>query len=265
MNAKRFKNKVVVVTGAAQGIGRAVAISMAKEGAKVGLVDRSELAHEVAEEIKNENGISFVVLSDMEKYSGAEHFVKEIESNLGPIDIVVNNIGGTIWMKPYEHYEEDQIIAEINRTLYPTLWSCRAVLPGMMSRKSGVIVNVSSAATKGIHRIPYSAAKGGVNAITSSMALEYAKDGIRINAVATGGTEAPPRKIPRNQELNPEKELPEQDKKWIQEVVDSSIESSYMHRYGTLDEQVGAILFLASDDASYITGSVLPVAGGDQG
>ncbi len=265
MNTKRFKNKVVVVTGAAQGIGRAVAISMAKEGAKVGLVDRSELAYEVAEEIAKENGTSLVVLSDMEKYAGAKLFVKEVESNLGPIDIIVNNIGGTIWMKPYEHYEEDQIIAEINRTLYPTLWSCRAVLPGMLKRQKGAIVNVSSAATKGINRIPYSAAKGGVNAITSSMALQYSKNGIRINAVATGGTEAPPRKIPRNLTSQIDKELPDEEKKWIQEVIDTSIESSYMHRYGTLDEQVSAIMFLASDDASYITGSVLPVAGGDQG
>jgi len=257
---KRFKNKVVVVTGAAQGIGRAVAISMAKEGAKVGLVDRSELAYEVAEVIAEENGTSFVVLTDMEKYAGAELFVKEIESNLGSIDIIVNNIGGTIWVKPYEYYEEDQIIAEINRTLYPTLWSCRAVLEGMVKRNSGVIVNVSSVATKCIHRLPYSAAKGGVNAITSSMALEYAKNGIRVNAVATGGTEAPPRKIPRNTEITSK-----QEEAWYQEIIDGAIETSYMNRYGTLDEQVSAILFLASDDASYITGSVLPVAGGDQG
>lgn len=257
---KRFKNKVVVVTGAAQGIGRGVAIAIAKEGAKVGLVDRSDLVNEVKDVITKDNGICHIVMTDMEKYSGAEHFVKEIESNLGSIDIVINNIGGTIWTKPYEYYEADEIEAEIRRSLYPTLWSCRAVLPKMLEKKEGVIVNISSIATKGIHRAPYSAAKGGINALTASLAFEYAQYGVRINAVATGGTEAPPRKIPRN-----ENEISQQEQQWNQEIVDQTIQSSYMHRYGTIDEQVRAILFLASDEASYITGSILPVAGGDQG
>jgi dihydroxycyclohexadiene carboxylate dehydrogenase len=78
--------------------------------------------------------------------------------------------------------------------------------------------------------------------------------------VATGGTEAPPRKVPRNP--NP---LSEQEQVWYQGIVDQTIASSLMHRYGSIDEQVGAILFLASDEASYITGTVLPVGGGDQG
>lgn len=257
---KRFQEKIVVVTGAAQGIGRGVALALAKEGAKVGLVDRSDLVNEVKELIEKDGGICHVVMADMEKYSGAELFVKEIESNLGSIDIVINNIGGTIWTKPYEYYEAEQIEAEIRRSLYPTLWSCRAVLPGMLEKKEGVIVNISSIATKGIHRGPYSAAKGGINALTASLAFEYAPYGIRINAVATGGTEAPPRKIPRN-----ENEISKQEQQWNQEIVDQTIQSSYMHRYGTIDEQVRAILFLASNEASYITGSILPVAGGDQG
>lgn len=260
MKEKRFKNKVVVVTGAAQGIGRGVAIALAQEGAKVGLVDRSDLVDEVAKEIKALKAKACVVKCDMETYEGAKIFVKEIEESLGQIDIVINNIGGTIWTKPYENYEENEIEAEIRRTLFPTLWSCRAVLPDMVKRKKGVIINISSIATKGIHRIPYSAAKGGINALTSSLAFEYAKDGIRVNAVATGGTQAPPRKIPRN--TNP---ISKQEEKWNKEIVEQTINSSYMKRYGTIDEQVNAILFLASDEASYITGSILPVAGGDQG
>lgn len=260
MANNRFENKVVVVTGAAQGIGRGVAIALAQEGAKVGLVDRSDIVQEVADIINENGGKSHIVLADMEKFSGAELFVNEIETNLGPIDAVINNIGGTIWTKPFEYYESDQIEAEVRRSLYPTLWSCRAVLPAMLERKSGAIVNISSIATTGIHRGPYSAAKGGVNALTTSLAFEYAEQGIRVNAVATGGTEAPPRKILRN-----ENQISEQEQKWNQEIVDQTIQSSYMHRYGTIDEQVRAILFLASDEASYITGSILPVAGGDQG
>lgn len=148
----------------------------------------------------------------------------------------------------------------MRRSLFPTLWMCRAVLPQMLKQKGGAIVNVSSIATRGIYRIPYSASKGGVNALTASLAFEHAQDGIRVNAVATGGTEAPPRRIPRN----PNK-LSKKEKSWMQGIVDQTLSSSLMHRYGTIDEQVGAILFLGSDEASYITGSVLPVGGGDQG
>jgi dihydroxycyclohexadiene carboxylate dehydrogenase len=115
-------------------------------------------------------------------------------------------------------------------------------------------------ATRGIYRIPYSAAKGGVNALTASLAMEHAQDGIRVNAIATGGTEAPPRKVPRNP-----KPLSEQEQVWYQGIVDQTKASSLMQRYGSIDEQVGAILFLASGEASYITGTVLPVGGGDQG
>ena len=173
---------------------------------------------------------------------------------------MINNVGGTIWAKPFEHYAEDEVEAEIRRSLFPTLWSCRAVLPYMLSQQRGAIVNVSSIATRSINRVPYAAAKGGVNALTASLAFENAGRGIRVNAVAPGGTEAPPRKVPRN-----EQQPSEQDQLWYQQIVDQTIDSSLMKRYGTLDEQASAILFLASDEASYITGTVLPVGGGDQG
>ncbi len=116
----------------------------------------------------------------------------------GPIDVLVNNVGGTIWAKPFAEYAEAQIEAEIRRSLFPTLWCCRAVLPVMLAQGGGVIVNVSSVATRGLNRVPYAAAKGGVNAMTAWLAWEYAEHGIRVNAVAPGGTDAPPRRIPRN-------------------------------------------------------------------
>jgi dihydroxycyclohexadiene carboxylate dehydrogenase len=108
--------------------------------------------------------------------------------------------------------------------------------------------------------VPYAAAKGGVNALTASLALEVAQYGIRVVATAPGGTEAPARRVPRGPGTESE-----QEKAWYQHIVDQTVSSSLMKRYGTLDEQAAAILFLASDEASYITGSVLPVAGGDLG
>jgi dihydroxycyclohexadiene carboxylate dehydrogenase len=196
----------------------------------------------------------------MEKSADCQQVMKSAVERFGRLDILVNNVGGTIWAKPFEHYKEDEIEAEVRRSLFPTLWCCHAALPHMLAQASGAIVNVSSIATRGVNRVPYGAAKGGVNALTACLALETAERGVRVNAVATGGTEAPPRRIPRNAA-----EQTEQEKVWYQQIVDQTISSSLMKRYGTIDEQVSAILFLASDEASYITGVTMPVGGGDLG
>lgn len=258
--SKRFENKVVIVTGAAQGIGRGVAIQAAAEGAKVVLADRAEYVSTTLDEILAAGGTGVTILADLETYAGAQSVIQKALDTYGRIDVLINNVGGAIWMKPFTEFTEEEIVKEIHRSLFPTLWSCHAVLPHMQQQKAGVIVNVSSIATLGINRLPYSAAKGGVNSFTKSMAFAHAQDGIRVNAVATGGTDAPPRVIPRNS-----KPLSEQDQAWMQEVVDQTIDRSYMKRYGSIQEQVNAILFLASDEASYITGTVLAVGGGDQG
>lgn len=260
---QRFQDKVVLVTGAAQGIGRGVALRVAAEGGQVLALDRSDIVDEVVAQIREAGGVAAAAQADLETYAGAQHAVAQCLAQFGRVDVLINNVGGTIWAKPYEHYEEQQIEAEIRRSLFPTLWCCRAVLPHMIERRQGVIVNVSSVATRGVHRVPYSAAKGGVNALTASLAMEHTRHGIRINATAPGGTEAPPRRVPRNQAAASQPTALETD--WYQGVIDQTKESSLMHRYGTIDEQVAPILFLASDEASYITGSVLAVAGGDQG
>ncbi|MDY7544751.1 1,6-dihydroxycyclohexa-2,4-diene-1-carboxylate dehydrogenase [Glaciimonas sp. CA11.2] len=257
---QRFKNKVVIVTGAAQGIGRGVALAIAREGGQLVLADRSALINDMAAEISELKAHAIVVNVDLETYAGARQMVDAGMEAFGRVDILINNVGGTIWAKPYQEYEEAQIEAEIRRSLFPTLWSCRATLPVMIAQKQGVIVNVSSIATRSINRVPYAAAKGGVNALTASLAFEHAGDGIRVNAIATGGTEAPPRNIPRN--ANP---LSKDEEAWYQDIIDQTVASSLMHRYGTITEQVNAILFLASDESSYITGTVLPVGGGDLG
>jgi len=262
MSADRFHNKVVIVTGAAQGIGRGVALQVAAEGGRVLAVDRADIVTEVVQEIVGAGGTAFAFQADLETFAGAQAVVAECLARFKRVDVLINNVGGTIWAKPFEHYEEAQIEAEIRRSLFPTLWCCRAVLPFMVKKKRGVIVNVSSIATRGVHRVPYSAAKGGVNALTASIAMEHTHNGIRINATAPGGTDAPPRRVPRNAAAaKPSRK----EADWYQGVVDQTKASSLMHRYGTIAEQVAPILFFASDESSYITGSVLPVGGGDLG
>jgi dihydroxycyclohexadiene carboxylate dehydrogenase len=260
IHPNRFTGKIVVVTGAAQGIGRDVALRIAQEGGSLALVDRSELVHDVQRETETLGAETIAINADLETFAGAAAAVETTLARFGRIDILVNNVGGTIWAKPYAAYEPEQIEAEVRRSLFPTLWCCRAVLPAMMQMGTGAIVNVSSVATRGINRVPYAAAKGGVNAITACLAMEYAEHGIRVCGVAPGGTEAPPLRIPRNTA-----ETTEQETKWYRQVVDQTVQSSLMKRYGTTGEQAAAILFLASDEASYITGVTLPVAGGDLG
>ncbi|ALI03896.1 1,6-dihydroxycyclohexa-2,4-diene-1-carboxylate dehydrogenase [Pseudomonas sp. FW306-02-F02-AA] len=255
----RYHEKVALITGAAQGIGRRVAERMAAEGARLILVDRSELVFELQEQLGQTSEV-LILTADLEQYAECHRVMTAAIERFGRLDILVNNVGGTIWAKPFEHYEEHQIEAEVRRSLFPTLWCCHAALPFMLEQGSGAIVNVSSVATRGVNRVPYGAAKGGVNALTACLAFETAERGVRVNATAPGGTEAPPRRIPRNSaEQSP------QEKVWYQQIVDQTVDSSLMKRYGTIDEQVGAILFLASDDAAYITGLVMPVGGGDQG
>lgn len=256
----RFEGKVVIVTGAAQGIGRGVAEAIAREGGTVLAVDLSPIVRETVAAITAAGGKARAFEANLETFAGAQAMAEAALTHFKRIDVLVNNVGGTIWTKPYEHYGEQEIEKEVRRSLFPTLWCCRAVLPFMVKKKKGVIVNVSSIATRSIHRVPYAAAKGGVNALTASIAMEQAKNGIRINATAPGGTEAPPRKIPRNAAKPSARE-----KTWYQAIVDQTKDSSLMHRYGTIDEQVAPILFFASDESSYITGSVLPVGGGDLG
>lgn len=261
VTAERFFGQSIIVTGAAQGIGLAVAHRIAYEDGNLVLVDRSELVHEVAEQLRGVGkGTVDSVTADLETYEGAQQSIEFARTKFKNLDIVINNVGGTIWAKPFEEYTEEEITKEIQRSLFPTLWMCRATLPCLIKNGGGTIVNVSSIATGGINRVPYAAAKGGVNGIVSALAHEAAHHNVRVVATAPGGTLAPERKVKRGP--GPEGEKQQQ---WYQEIVDQTIDSSHMRRYATLEEQAAPICFLASEEASYITGSVLPVGGGDQG
>ncbi|WP_175922889.1 benzoate diol dehydrogenase BenD [Burkholderia latens] len=258
MTMQRFSGKVVVVTGAAQGIGRGVALRAAAEGGNLLFVDRADFVADVAAEAPGGNTAAFV--ADLETYDGAHAAMACAVATFGRIDVLINGVGGAIRMRPFAEFEPAQIDAEIRRSLMPTLYGCHAVLPHLLAAGGGTIVNVSSNATRGIRRVPYSAAKGGVNALTAALAMEYAAHNIRVVATAPGGTTAPPRRVPRNAAGDTA-----QEQAWMAEAVRQVTDSTFFKRYGTLDEQIAPILFLASDEASYITGTVLPVAGGDTG
>ena len=132
------------------------------------------------------------IVADLETYAGAATAINSTLARFGRIDILINNVGGTIWAKPYAEYDPEQIEAEVRRSLFPTFWCCRAVLPAMVARGQG------NDRQRFVHCYarheprPYGAAKGGVNAITACLAMEYAEHGIRVCGVAPGGTEAPP-------------------------------------------------------------------------
>jgi NAD(P)-dependent dehydrogenase (short-subunit alcohol dehydrogenase family) len=255
---RRFEGAVAIVTGAAQGIGRAAARRLGQEGATIVIADNAEApARAALHELESLGIPARVVVADVSRLADAERVMQETTAAYGRIDVLVNNVGGTIWVKPYQHYAEDEVKAEIDRSLWSTLWCCRAVLPIMLEQRSGSIVNLGSLAPKGIYRVPYAAAKGGVIALTTSLALEVAQHGIRVNCVAPGPVEVTDRVTPRNPREPTSDEL-----RWRRELEAALRKETPMDRRSTPEEQAAVIAFVASSDASFMTGQVLSVAGG---
>ena len=262
--ARRLKDKVCIVTGAGQGIGRATARRLGEEGGKIVVADRiDESATEAVTELR-ESGVEAVkALVDVGTFAGAQELIAAARAAYGRIDVLVNNVGGTIWIKPYHLYTEDEVKLELERSLYPTLWCCLAALPVMIEQQSGSIVNVGSQSTRGLYRLPYAASKGGIVALTKVLAMEYGRYGIRVNTVAPGGTEITDRVTPRQlirpgvlAEDNPELE------DYRREMAEDIRNQQALRRRGLPEEQAAAIAFLASEDASFITGQVINCSGG---
>ena len=261
---RRLKGKVCIVTGAGQGIGRATARRLGQEGATVVVADRVEQgASQTLSELQEHGVEAMTALVDLAAFAGAQSLMQQTVAAYGRIDVLVNNVGGTIWIKPYHLYTEDEVKLELERSLHPTLWCCLAVLPIMMKQQSGSIVNLGSQSTRGLYRLPYAASKGGILALTKVLAMEYGRHGIRINAMAPGGTEISDRVTPR-QFIKPglTVEAPDDEEQYRREMAEDIRNQQALRRRGLPEEQAAAIAFLASDDASFITGQVINCSGG---
>ena len=264
--AKRLKDKVCIVTGAGQGIGKATAKRLGEEGGTIIVAERvDETATSTVAELRESGVEAMKILADVGTFAGAEGLMAEAVKAYGRIDVLVNNVGGTIWMQPYHKYTEENVNLELQRSLFPTLWCCLAVLPIMMEQRSGSIVNLGSQAVRGLYRVPYAVSKGGIGAMTKVLAMEYGDYGIRINTVSPAGTAISDRVTPRSQisagvmaaEIDPD-----EAEVYRRGMRDDINNQQAIKRPGLPEEQASAIVFLASDDASFITGQVINCSGG---
>jgi NAD(P)-dependent dehydrogenase (short-subunit alcohol dehydrogenase family) len=262
---RRLANKVCVVTGAGQGIGRATARRLGQEGGKIVVADRVEVGATQTETELRDHGVDVTkVIVDLSTLAGARQLMTQAQSAYGRIDVLVNNVGGTIWVKPFHLYSEEEVKRELERSLYPTLWCCLAVLPIMMEQKSGSIINLGSQSTRGLYRLPYATSKGGIVALGKVLAMEYGRHGIRVNTMAPGGTEITDRVTPR-QFIAPgvtAEDGATDAEIYRREMAEDISNQQALKRRGLPEEQAAAIAFLASDDASFITGQVINCSGG---
>lgn len=263
---KRFENKVCIVTGAGQGIGRATARRLGAEGGTIVVADRAdEGASRTLTDLHAAGVEAMKVLADLSTFDGARSLMESVTRAHGRIDVLVNNVGGTIWIKPFHLYAEDEVKLELERSLYPTLWCCLAALPVMMKQSAGSIVNVGSQSVRGLYRAPYAASKGGILALGKVLAMEYGRHGIRVNTVSPGGTDIPDRVTSRfalGTGVMAAQGDAEAATQYRREMTDNIRSQQTLKRRGTPEDQAAAIAFLASDDASFISGDVVNCSGG---
>jgi 3-oxoacyl-[acyl-carrier protein] reductase len=241
-----LQDQVALVTGGARGIGLAIALRLAENGAKVAIVDLAETGADAAREIERTTGrATTFVQADISKEDQARAAVSAVESALGPVDILVNNAGITRDGLALVMSEADwDAVLAVN--LKGAFLMSKAVLRGMIKRRRGSIVSISSVVGRrgNAGQVNYSAAKAGLLGLTKSLAREVASRNVRVNAVAPGYIEtdmtAALEETARNALI---KQIP-------------------LGRIGTPETVASAVAFLAGDSASYITGAVLPVDGG---
>ena len=242
----RLKDKVALVTGAAQGIGRGIALEMAEQGAKVAVSDIDDKVMNVADKITDMGYESISLLADVSDTEQVENMIQSVLEEWGRIDVLVNNAG----IYPYKTLlamEESDWDKVIDVNLKGVFNCTKAALPAL-KKHGGNIVNIASVAGAVIgyrDLTHYSASKAGVLGFTRAAALELAANKIRVNAIAPGAIETPT-----------------VDRTLTKELKAKTISGIPWQRMGTPEDIAKAVVFLASDDADYITGEILVVDGG---
>jgi len=243
--------KVALVTGSSRGIGAAIARLFAQQGARVALHGRDAAAlSAVRRDIERTGGTTMHVVADVTRFSEIEAMRRQIEQAFAPVDILVANAGGntTAPGAPLEQISEEGWHASIDGNLTATFLTIKSILQGMKERRSGSIITISSAAARrpSPHSpMPYAVAKAGIELLTKALAAQAGPYGIRANCIA------------------PETILTERNKERIPAAVQQTLADTHpLKRLGTPEDVARAALFLASDEAAWITGIVLDIAGG---
>jgi glucose 1-dehydrogenase len=244
-----LKDKVILITGASTGIGRAIAIETARQGANVvvNYIGEADAAQEVVREIENDHGTALAIEADVSKSDQVQHMISQAVSHLGRVDVLVNN-AGIEKESPFLDKPESEFDAVIGVNLKGPFLCTQAAARDMAKRKKGTIINISS-----VHEdLPfpgysaYCAAKGGLRMLCRDLALELAPHGINIVNVAPGAIDTP---INKRTLSNPEKKL----------ALKREIP---LGRVGEPQEVAKLVCYLASDDAAYITGTTVVIDGG---
>ena len=247
----RFEGRIVIVTGAAKGIGAVTVEAFAREGARVAALDLDGAALDAAvAAVSARGGDVLGVKSDVTSATDVQSAAERVLARWGRIDVLVNNAGGFAAMRALEDTSEAEWDAILRSNLTSAFLVSKAVLPVMKRERAGRIVNLASVVARGgAVRVPahYAAAKAGVIALTRMLALEVAASGITVNAVAPGTT-ATDRVLAAR--------TPEETARVAAAIP--------LGRLGRPDEIADAILFLASDAAQFVTGAVLDVNGGQE-
>ncbi|HUW71855.1 MAG TPA: SDR family NAD(P)-dependent oxidoreductase [Candidatus Humimicrobiaceae bacterium] len=246
-----LKEKVAIVTGARRGMGKSHALKLAKAGAKVTVSDISqEECQQVVDEIQKAGGDGLAIKCDVSNKKEVDEMIKKTVEKFGRVDILVNN-AGICQFKPFLEMTEEEWDKTLNINLRGYFFCAQAVAKEMVKHKSGAIVNIASVVMgqigKGMAGLAhYSASKGGIAALTKTLALELAPYNIRVNAIAPGAIDTP---MAASTKTDPK-------------VLEQTLAVIPLHRMGKAEEVSNTVLFLSSDASSYITGSIIVVDGG---
>lgn len=246
-----LRDRVALVTGSSRGIGAAIAKRFARAGARVALHGRDAAAlSAIEEEVRSIGAETVAVQGDVTRFEEVEGVRERVEAALGPIDVLVANAGGNLspYHLPLEQIDEESFRKTVDANLMATFFSLKSVLPGMKQRRSGSIVTISSAAARRPHPmspLAYAAAKAAIELLTQDVAAQAGPFNVRVNCIA------------------PETILTEKNQRQIPEQQKTAlIDTHPLKRLGTPEDVASAALFLASEQADWITGIVLDVAGG---